>query len=411
MEENNQKDKVEKLTKINPILQKLTGKNTYLLWENEEEKKIVLEYIYNYCENNIYDRVKIYELSVWSGLSYAQIDGYAKKYALEYLGYSLEKYTQRKITYGLRRRQHKNSEKKEIYYPRIFDNILNAKTLEEIVQIASVPGIKLSTLRRFDDYIRRHHNGDEKVKEKLKLKIKMYTDYISEKNRIELENKKNNKIHQVLSTAIETITKFINDTDCNTIEYFCYKYGLNKKTFEEYVTIIREYQIDLYNIYDKKINDIRSQRYAIIINQVKYIIEKIKHGIEENGINRPFDLLDYYQITSIPLEDILKIAKDIFTTNEFNIIKRFITQNISGVKHTPNVIYQIMSEKVIIKYEKDSKGNPIPGTEELFSSEEKEKLINYLKEKNIPINLKTYNILYRRYRSGTIEIEERSKSK
>jgi len=70
-----------------------------------------------------------------------------------------------------------------------------------------------------------------------------------------------------------------------------------------------------------------------------------------------------------------------------------------------------MSEKVIIKYEKDSKGNPIPGTEELFSSEEKEKLINYLKEKNIPINLKTYNILYRRYRSGTIEIEERSKSK
>jgi len=217
MEENNQKDKVEKLTKINPILQKLTGKNTYLLWENEEEKKIVLEYIYNYCENNIYDRVKIYELSVWSGLSYAQIDGYAKKYALEYLGYSLEKYTQRKITYGLRRRQHKNSEKKEIYYPRIFDNILNAKTLEEIVQIASVPGIKLSTLRRFDDYIRRHHNGDEKVKEKLKLKIKMYSDYISEKNRIELENKKNNKIHQVLSTAIETITKFINDTDCNTI--------------------------------------------------------------------------------------------------------------------------------------------------------------------------------------------------
>jgi len=398
------------LTKINPILHKLTGKTTYLLWENEEEKEMVLKYIYDYCENNIYDREKIYELSQWSGVSCNKIEEYSKKYAIEYLGHTIEEYNKRKLAYGRKRNQQK-AEEKNLYYPRIYEKILNAATLEEIINILSEPGIKLHTLMHYKDYINRHCNGDNKVKEQLKLKIKMYIEYISDKNRNELENKKIKEMQQIISTAIEAIKKFINDTECYTIDYFCYKNGFDKKTFEEYITIIREYQTDLYNIYDKKINDIRNQRYAIIINQVKYIIEKIKNGIEEYGIHRPFDIIDYYNATKISLEDLLRLAKDIISPNEFNILKRFITQNISGAKHIPSVIAQIMSEKVIVKYDKDSRGNPIPGTEELFSNEEKEKLINYLRENNIPINLKTYNTLYRRYRNGTIDIKQTEKLK
>lgn len=405
-----QKDKVEELTKINPILQKLTGKTTYLLWENEEEKKIVLKYIYEYCEENNYDKEKIYELSIWSGIKHSNIEKYTKHYAVDYLGYSLEEYAKRKYAYGRIRNQQKVKEN-TIYYPRIFERILNATTLEEIIKIVSEPGIKLSTLSTFKDYVNRHHNGDVKVKEQLKSKIKMYTDYILEKNKQELEEKKLKALQEKLPIVIETITKFINDTECYTIDYFCYKYSFDKKTFEEYVTIIREYQTDLYNIYDKKINESRSQRYAIIINQVKYIIEKLKNGIEEYDVNRPFDIIDYYSVTNISLENLLRIAKDIVSPSEINILKKFITQNISGAKHNPSVISQIMSEKVIINYEKDSRGNPIPGTEEIFSAEEKERLINYLREKNIPINLKTYNILYRRYRNGTIDINQTEKLK
>ena len=399
----------------NLILEKLTGKVTDMLWENKEEKKIVLQFIYNYCEKNNYYDDKIEELSDWCGLSGSKLESLAKEYALNYLGFSAEEYRQKRNEYGRFKLQNVR-ENRVSYSKRIYDKLLNATEVEEIIEIINTSGINISTLKSsIGNYVIVHHNGDSKIKEDLKSKIKMYTDYISqeknEQKQKQIEEAKSKEIDEKLPLAIESITKFINDADCYTIDYFCYKYTFDKKTFEEYVTIIREYQTDLYNTYDKKISDIQKQRYAILANQIKYIIDRLKHGIEEYDVNRPFDLVDYYGVTKIPLEDILKLAKNIVSQSELTILRKFVNQNINGVNNNPNVIKQIMSERVIIKYEKDKKGQPIPGTEELFGDEEKEKLINYLKERKIPINLKTYNIVYRRYRNGTLELDASLKKK
>lgn len=399
----------------NAILQKLTGKVTDLLWENEEDKRLVLKYIYDFCEENNYSKSKMEELSSWSGLSKNRIEAFIEEYITKYMGIDIEEHKEKR-TYYNRMKAQDLRESRVIYYPRIYRQILNASTLEEIIKIVSEPGVNVSTLKSsIGDYVTVHHSGDDKIKKILKSKIKMYTDYISQEKMEEKQKqsaeRKSKEIEEKLPLAIESITKFINDADCYTIDYFCYKYNFDKKTFEEYVTIIREYQTDLYNIYDKKISDIQKQRYAVLANQVKYIIDGLKHGIDEYDVNRPFDLVDYYGVTKIPLEDILKLAKDIVSSSELNILRKFVNQNISGSKNDPNVIKQIMSERVIIKYEKDKKGQPIPGTEELFGDEEKEKLINYLKEKKVPINLKTYNIVYRRYRNGTLELDPSLKKK
>ena len=116
-------------------------------------------------------------------------------------------------------------------------------------------------------------------------------------------------------------------------------------------------------------------------------------------------MIDYFLVSNYSFQDILKLSKSIISRSDYILLRKFIEKNNSGEKNNTNVINQIMSEKVVINYQKDKKGSPIPGTEEIFSNEDKEKLINYLRKNNIPINLKTYGIIFRRYRNGTLDIE------
>ena len=399
----------------NPILKKITGKITDLLWENEQEKKIVLEFIYNYCEKHYYSFEKIQELSNWANIPKTKIELFAKEYATKYLGISLEEYHEKRKEYG--------DKKLKIAYKNrpsnskiTYENLLNATTLDEIIEILNEAYMTIESLRSgLRDYVIVHHNRNEQIFEELKIKIKMYNDFISkgkkEENKKILEEKKSKILKEKLPLAIETVKKFINDNECIKIEYFCQKYNIDKKVFDEYITIIKEHQTDLYELYEIKINNIKKQKFAILANQIKHIIMYLNNGIEEYDIKRSFDIIDYYKITNIPLKDILKIANEILQPNELDKLKKFVNQNINGDINNPSVIKQIMSEKVIIKYEKDKKDQPIPGTEEYFSDTEKEKLINYLKENKIPLNLKTYNNLYKRYRNGMLDLNNYSKIK
>ena len=70
-----------------------------------------------------------------------------------------------------------------------------------------------------------------------------------------------------------------------------------------------------------------------------------------------------------------------------------------------------MKEKVEVNHQLDKNGMPIPGTGEIFDDESKSKIINYLRENNIPLNMKTYTLARRRYINGTLIIESKNKVK
>lgn len=401
---------------INKILKDKTGKITDMLWETPEERELVLNHIYNYWLENGYSNDKIEDFSNWLGLLKNNVELLAKEYAIEYLGYSLEEYNKIKNNHIKKKIQIEKEDKGILSYKKVCDNLLNAQTVDEIMAIINSSNITLPSLRaKVLDYAIVYHDGNKEIRDALKSKIKMYTCYIS-KNRKEqkqkvIEEEKNSQKVKKIPIAIDVVTNFINDFECHTIGEFCEKNNIDKQIFEVYITIIKEHEPSLYDIYNKKINNMNKQRYSIIIMQIKNIIEGLKNGVEENGIKHPFDIIDYYNITKIPLEKILVLSKEVLSSNEYNILRRFVNENINNQKHNPSVKIQIMSQKVIIKYEKDKKGQPIPGTEEIFSNEEKAKLIDYLNEKKIPINLKTYNIVYRRYRDGILDLNTSVKSK
>lgn len=401
---------------INKILKDKTGKITDMLWETPEERIIVLKFIYNYWVENGHSIDKMEDFSNWLGLLKNNVELLVKEYAIEFLVNGLEQYNQIKSNHNKMKSLIARADKGISRYKKIFDNLLNVQTLDEIISIINFHDVNLHSLRYgVFDYVIVYHNGNMEIREQLKLKIKMYTDYILETRREqkqkEFEEEKNKQELEKLSIAISVVTEFINDFECRTIGEFCQKNNINKEIFEGYITIIKEREPNLYNIYNKKIIDMNKQRYSIIITQIKKIVEGLKYGVEENCVKHAFDIIDYYSITKISLEKILELSKEILLSNEYNILRRFVNENINNQKNIPSIKSQIMSEKVIIKYEKDKRGQPILGTEEIFSNEEKEKLFDYLNEKKIPINLKTYNIVYRRYRDGILDLNTSVKSK
>ena len=408
----------KKLTLLcrNPILYKLNGKITNQLWENEIEKEIVLKYIFDYCVEFHFALDKLKELANFVGIPViSNVQKYANQYAIEYLGYSddmwkkfLEEHRTIKINEIYKNRD--NSSKK------IYESLLEVDTLEEIIKIIEDSELNFKSLvAGVADYIIVHKEGNKEVGEILKSKFKLYNDYILRLNR-EKKLQEKSALEAIqksieIPIALKLIREFVQDESSYNISLFCQKNNIENKEFNNYLLLVQEVEQNLYNLYKAKIEKNQKVRYAIIARNVEQIVKELKNGIEEDGIKRTFDLIDYYKKTNFSFQTFLEFSKSIVSYGDYNLLKRFFAQNNSGSVNNPNVISQIMNEKVIINYQKDKKGMPIPGTEEIFSNEDKQKLIDYLKLNNIPINLKTYGMVFRRYRNGTLELDSSIKYK
>ena len=61
----------------------------------------------------------------------------------------------------------------------------------------------------------------------------------------------------------------------------------------------------------------KSQRFIILFTTVKKIIEMIKTGIDNNGVKREFDLVDYYEYTKLSFDELLNIVKDKISADDY----------------------------------------------------------------------------------------------
>ena len=143
----------------------------------------------------------------------------------------------------------------------------------------------------------------------------------------------------------------------------------------------------------------------MINKQILKLMEYLKNWIDDNGIIRPFDLIDYYIKIRLSLDNILIYAKNIVSPSQMAMLRRFVQQNISGIKSNYSELKMIMLENVEINMKKDKNGMPIAGTGEIFTNEQKEMIIEYLKKNNVPINRKTYTIAFKRYKDGFLNFE------
>ena len=244
---------------------------------------------------------------------------------------------------------------------------------------------------------------------KLQNKLKIYKKIKDQKQKeILLKEKETIKINN-LEIAKKTINLFI-ESEFTNIEEYCNFNNININTFNFYIDILKEYDQKLYELYESKCTITKQRNFLLLLNIGRKILFYLKNGILENDILREFDLLDYYLLTKTDKANLLKILNQYESNNVYlfiNFIKKYKNSKLLKEKDIKN----ILNSKDIINVEFDCNNNIIPNSGKEITKEEKQLVINFLKENDIPISNYTYDIALKRYLNGNLILDSQEKIK
>ena len=136
------------------------------------------------------------------------------------------------------------------------------------------------------------------------------------------------------------------------------------------------------------------------LNVVKnLLIDMYDNGIEENGVVRKMDILDYYAICDIDfriLNIVLREAGIPKNNHENSVINQLAIKYGGIVLSEEDFFKRIQNEKLSIS-----------GIE--ITDEIKMEVMNYFKENNIPLVYKNYHYYIRRLVANILQEESRSR--
>lgn len=293
-----------------------------------------------------------------------------------------------------------HAEKKFIHYSITLQKLINCndkKVLEDIVK-NNMRDLNKTNINLFVKNYKTNLNSLEKERltEELLKKIKD----IKEKVKADKDMNNTLKKEQDLKDFIESfdITPFFSD-DIKTVDEYCNAFNISKNSFYTYLSYIETNNKELYLKVKEKIRKERSQRYSVIVNKTNTIADEIINGIkEDNEATRNFEILDYFLKTKLDFKEFM----DIYTENNnvdiesLRKLRQFFKKN-------------KLTNKIIPRQELNGTTIFMIGDAPYeVSKEEKEKTINYLNKKTIPLYTKVYKQALKRCVNGTLfeEVKE-----
>ena len=402
----------------NPVLSK-NGEIVYQIWRNEEEKELVLEYIYNSWKTK-----DAKEIGKEFGFDTEKVLRLVREYAFGVLKMSQSEWQEirDKVKQGKSRSKKRDSLENVTGNAKYLSQLLKAETLEEIVSILDNVYDLINLKGNIHDYLIIYHDVDDynKYRDILMSKIAFYSAYEREKKKEQEEKAHSKYVAETLPSAVQLIATFV-ESECNSVHEFIDVYKIvgneilnGDKIFNECLKLVRHYNIPLYERYQAKVEKRRQQNYQVFTDLILTIVNHLKEGIDDDGHKRPFDIIDYFKLTSMPLSSLLRISQDmarkqIFSAQDHSLFFKFYKSNMNSFLENYGDINVIYSEQREINCVKNSKGYPIPGTGEIISDTLKEKMLDYLKDNHIPINYNNYSALLNRYKNGFLEISDSKK--
>ena len=247
----------------------------------------------------------------------------------------------------------------------------------------------------------------EKEKELIK-KLEWYAKYKSDQKRLDTE-KRDDILGDILDiyqyeNAKKVIEDYLENNGNNNVDFYCKMMGITRAEFNKNASIVREHNPELYEKYSKMANVIKASRYMALLGNVKKIINYIKYGIEEDGVRREFDILDYRSMTKLSFEEMSKFISDNnsrldLSNDDIKTIRIFIAKNRKFTAYTNRKKEVFVNSTIIMKVK-------IGDKEELkeFTKDELQAVIDYLETHKLPVNDKTTNLVCRKYASGKLDI-------
>jgi hypothetical protein len=412
------------------------------IYYNMKAKNVVtinehlLRYAFDVCVNTRFDDERLLDISQSLNLPVSLLKSYAKRY-YEKRDISQEQ----KRAYDIAIVKHRESmiskyiedfqnKPKNLDRGKIYEKLLTLKSPEEIIKYLESEGVHDVRSLKSSAYIYAEKNkflGESAIdiENKIKAAIDIYNEYLKEMRKkgdlpsaLELELEEYRYDKDIIEEATRCINSFVCHETISLGNFIDGHTFITKNRFNFFVSLVKKYDIDLYckylnkvdelvkqtnedlyKKYEKKINSLKETRFAVLKRKISKVIEGIKNGVKlEDGSIRPFDVLDYFSYTNLPIETVADTFKGHLSKQDIAILRRFIKK----INLTP-----LSGEESILKEKNTFIKDGVPY---VATDNDKLAVINYLKENGALYNT-TYYIALRRYIASILVIEENKTSK
>lgn len=282
----------------------------------------------------------------------------------------------------------------------LYERVLACNNKEEIIDICN-SSVQAFSSNYFYDYVVLYHEDTlEETLQSLKDKMAIYNEYKKEVRSKIHKNVEAVKRDDRIQNARPILISFLK-SNCKSLEEFCLNSNMTVSKFKTLLKLFSDEDSLKIRVLEKqeKLIQMEHQLHLSIGNQV---LNKIKNGMGY----RYFDLLDYYEITDIPLEQLFKIIKKDLCVDDVKLYGVFLSQYQNAKLMNERVIQNLLDSRQVIGVKVDSDGKTIPNTGREITLEEKLFLLDYLKKHNIPFYDEAYRVALSRYLDHTLEEEK-----
>lgn len=186
--------------------------------------------------------------------------------------------------------------------------------------------IKNIAYKYFEDYQYFITNLD--VKLHVKVSSRLYDEYLEEKDSKHLKKYEITDAHELL-----TIKEFLNSYQNSSLTKleFLKENGVSNKYFYEMLEALNKEEPNslLYSQITDKLSTELVNESDILIKIIQKITERIKQGVSSKNAlkSRPFDIYDYYEITNIQIDTLIRHSQEKNLEDSVVTLKKFKEEN------------------------------------------------------------------------------------
>ena len=350
--------------------------------KKEQIELEVFKYYYEYWKQANWQTEKIKNIRT-PELDISTIRKGALTYATKYLNIPKEEFYQ---TLELNRKLKRNMLTPSLFI--LFEKLSDETEEQEIIKLIDSSETNLKViLEKIPTYAIKYRTEEYKqILKKLRHDITIYRQKdIKDKKDIkkqEIDEEKLKRAHRIIMSYA------INDTA--TKEDICQEANITSQEFEEYVNLIKENESMTYTILLHKIEKERAKQIETLKQNIPDIIKTLREKPQD------FTILDYYSLTTIPVEEFDLICKKMIDQKELSsanyilLNSKFIAKNKDMKPCTEHELNTLLDERMILNAKLDKNDQYIENSGTEVTREEKLDIIETLKEKNIPITQKIY---------------------
>lgn len=300
-------------------------------------------------------------------------------------------------------------------YCNLFNELLDTTDYQDVINVFQNFNKQYSVIKTGLIGFMMSYNIPMNQREDIFNKLNLYFDYLKENRKLDQEAKRTEKANQYVEENLDNARTIINgyiDGKYDDINKYCLDTNMEKRLFDKYLEVIKNNDESLYTKYLQHIESNKNKVYEDLMSRSLIVINLIKNGVIENDTKRDFDISDYYKYLPIGFERMLRIVRPGLTNDDYKLLCSYVGQYKNERELSEEEINNIYDMKTIANVQFDESNKVIPGSGREITIEEKQNIVKYLNNNNIPVTNKTYNVIYRRWLSGNLVVDnEKDKTK